>query len=59
MKDYQEIIRRKTLDLLLRNVKSIDDLDLISYTITDYETDGYDFEEYKQKIKELRRGFWG
>lgn len=56
----QEIIRRKTLDLLLRNVKEVEDLFLIKYAIRDYEENHrYNLREYKLKVKELEEGFWG
>lgn len=57
--EIQEIIRRRTLDLLLRNVKEVEDLFVIKYAIKDYENHHqYDLSEYKIKVKELEKGFW-
>ncbi len=53
-----ELLARKTLDLLLRNVKDVEDLDVIDYAIKDYEEDGYDLHIYKKLVKELKEGFW-
>jgi len=55
----QEILRRKALDLLLRNVKDVEDLIIIKYAIADYENHHqYDLRDYKRKVIELERGFW-
>ena len=54
-----ELLARKTLDLLLRNVKDVDDLDVIDYAIKDYESEGYDLHIYNLLVDELRKGFWG
>ncbi len=54
-----ELLARKTLDLLLRNVKDVEDLDVIDYAIKDYEENGYDWHIYKKLVNELRTGFWG
>lgn len=53
-----ELLARRTLDLLLRNVKDVEDLDTISYAIKDYEEDGYDLHVYKKLVNELKAGFW-
>ena len=49
-----EIIIRKTLDLMLMNVKSMEDLELVKYSVLDYEKQGYDMELYKLKVCEMR-----
>ncbi len=54
-----EFLARKTLDLLLRNVKDVEDLKIISYAIKDYEGEGYDLHIYKKLVSELKKGFWG
>ena len=54
-----ELLARKTLDLLLRNVKDVEDLDVIDYAIKDYESEGYDLHIYNLLVDELRKGFWG
>ena len=49
---------KKALDFLLRNVKSIGDLDLIERAIGDYETElGYDLTKYRKRIEEMRTGY--
>lgn len=49
---------RRVLDILIRNTKSIENLDLTERTIEDYETEfGYDLIEYKHRIDEMRRGY--
>ncbi len=53
-----EFLARKTLDLLLRNVKDVEDLKVISYAIKDYESEGYDLHVYKKLVNELKKGFW-
>ncbi len=58
MKDTT-IIVRKTLEILLSNVKSIEHLDLIDYTIADYEEEfKCNLSKYRAQSKELRRGYW-
>lgn len=53
-----ELLARKTLDLLLRNVKDVEDLDVIRYAIKDYESEGYNLNTYKMLVDELKEGFW-
>ncbi len=49
---------KKALEILIRNTKSIENLDLTERTIEDYETEfGYDLTEYKKRIDEMRRGY--
>lgn len=52
-------IERGTLDFLLMNIKSVEQLKLAEEAIKDYEEDsrGY-FEDYKRRIRELKDGFW-
>jgi hypothetical protein len=51
-------IAKKALELLLKNVKSIEHVDEIEEAIKDYEFEGYDLSEYYEKTKELREGYW-
>jgi len=49
---------RRALGILIRNTKSIENLNLTERTIEDYETEfGYDLTEYKKRIDEMRRGY--
>lgn len=54
----KEKIVKKTLELLLKNVKSIEHVDQIDEAIKDYEFDGCDLSEYHEKTRELREGYW-
>lgn len=60
MKIQDELIERKTLDLLLRNIGNsttpCDDLELVSYFIKRGEEIGYDLHVYRAYIKELKNG---
>jgi len=43
----------------LRNVKSVEHLDLIDDAIKDYQEEfGYNLNEYQARVKELKEGFW-
>jgi len=55
----KEKITKKTLELLLNNVKSVEHLDLIDSAIEDYQEEfGYNLNEYRARVKELKEGFW-
>ena len=53
---FDETIRKRTLDILISNVKEIEDLDMVECAIQDYESLGYKLGEYRQKVKDLRNG---
>ena len=45
----------KTLELLLKNVKTLEDLDLIEATIEDYQEEfKVDLIKYKREVKNMR-----
>ena len=55
----KETITRKTLELLLSDVKSTEHVDLIDDAIKDYEEEfGCNLKEYHEKVRELREGYW-
>jgi len=60
MKSQDELIERKTLDLLLRNIGNSqtpdEDLNLVSYFIEQGEEMGYDLYVYRAYVKELKNG---
>jgi hypothetical protein len=54
---YDETLRRRTLDILLAHVKSVEDLEMIDCAIEDYQNCfGYNLDEYKKKVEDLRNG---
>ncbi len=66
-KKYEEMEREReaknhvccerALEILLRNTKSVEDLDLVERTLTEYETEyGYDLRKYRKRIREMRNG---
>jgi hypothetical protein len=57
-KKQNQKIAKRTLELLLRNVKSIEHVNEIDEAIKDYEFEGCDLSEYHEKTKELREGYW-
>lgn len=52
----EEIFVRKTLDFLLEHAE-INDLNLITIAIQDYEEEGYNLNSYREKVEELRRKY--
>jgi hypothetical protein len=54
-----ETLRKKTLDILLANVKNVEDLEMIDCAIQDYESFGHKLTEYRQKVEELRNAYLG
>jgi len=55
-----EKIAMETLKFLFETVKSVEDLDLITRTIVDYEKEfGRDLSPYQKSVNELRKGYWG
>ena len=56
----KEKIAKKTLELLLNNVKSVEHLDLIDSAIEDYQEEfECNLNEYRARVKELKEGYWG
>jgi len=56
---YKEKIAMETLKFLFNTVKSVEDLDLITRTIVDYEKEfGRDLSPYQKRVNELRKGYW-
>lgn len=55
----QEIIIKKTLEILVGNIKSVEDLNFVNWAITDYEIEFHiDLKDYRKRLIELRRGYW-
>jgi len=52
----KEILARKTLDFLLEHGDETD-LDLILYTIDDFEEEGYYMESYRKKVEDFRKKY--
>ena len=47
----------RALEILIRNTKSVEDLDLVERTLREYETEfGYDLRKYRRRIREMRNG---
>jgi len=58
--NQDELIERKTLDLLLRNIGNshtpCEELKLVEYFIKQGEEKGYDLRIYRAYVKELKNG---
>lgn len=57
--EEKEKIAKKVLDLLLDNVDSIEHLDLVDFTIKDYNGEfGCNFNEYQERVDKLKECYF-
>jgi len=42
----------KTLEILIRNIKIKEDLDVLTYALEDYEQEGYLIERFREKYRD-------